>query len=197
MWFSIKQLVMISGIVYVFRGLWFVIGHEQLSLLIRRGFCWKICERCLHVPGWRLLDLFSIRPPIHKLWSKIQMLHICLSWDEAHEVSFSSLWYWIWLRNMRHLGVVPICIMLPKCIYNRYPVRDPCIRACLLKVRWRGKFFLADQNQHVSKPTDRVELQCNRHSKSTLKSVLKMAKLAPSEKRLLKRRSLIGHLYDV
>jgi len=39
MWFSIKQLVMISGIVYVFRGLWFVIGHEQLSLLIRRGFC--------------------------------------------------------------------------------------------------------------------------------------------------------------
>jgi len=52
----------------------------------------------------------------------------------------------------------------------------------LLKVGWQGKNFLADQNQHVFKPTW-VKLQCNRHSKSALKSVLKMAKLAPSEKR--------------
>jgi len=51
-----------------------------------------------------------------------------------------------------------------------------------LKVGWRGRFLLADQNQHVSKPTW-VKLQCNRHSRSALKSVLKMAKLAPSEKR--------------
>ena len=50
-----------------------------------------------------------------------------------------------------------------------------------LKVGWWGKFFLADQNQHVSKST-RVKLQCNRHSKSALKSVVKMEKLAPSEK---------------
>ena len=65
-----------------------------------------------------------------------------------------------------------------------------------LKVGWRGKFFLADQNQHVSKPTW-DKLQCNRHSRSVLKAVLKMANLAPSEKTLLKGRSLIGHLYDV
>jgi len=65
-----------------------------------------------------------------------------------------------------------------------------------LKVGWRGKFFLAYQNQHVSKPTW-VKLQCNRHSRSVLKYVLKIAKLAPYEKRFLKRRSLIGHLYDV
>ena len=58
------------------------------------------------------------------------------------------------------------------------------------------QIFLADQNQHVSKPTW-VKLQCNRHSRSALKSVLKMAKLALSEKTFLKGRSLIGHLYDV
>jgi len=40
---------------------------------------------------------------------------------------------------------------------------------------WMRQIFLADQNQHVSKPT-RVKLQCNRHSRSALKSVLKMAK---------------------
>ena len=55
---------------------------------------------------------------------------------------------------------------------------------------------MADQNQHVSKPTS-VRLQCNRHNRSALKSVLKMAKLAPSEKMFLKGRSLLGHLYDV
>ena len=48
----------------------------------------------------------------------------------------------------------------------------PCCRCerRALKVGWRGKFFLADQNQHVSKPTW-VKLQCNRHSRSALKSV--------------------------
>ena len=46
----------------------------------------------------------------------------------------------------------------------------------------RQIFFVADQNQHVFKPTW-VKLQCNRHSKSALKSALKMVKLAPSEKR--------------
>ena len=34
------------------------------------------------------------------------------------------------------------------------------------------QIFLADQNQHVSKPTW-VKLQCNRHSRSALKSVLR------------------------
>ena len=33
-WISIEQSVMVSGIVYVFLGLWFMIGHVQLSLLI-------------------------------------------------------------------------------------------------------------------------------------------------------------------
>ena len=42
-----------------------------------------------------------------------------------------------------------------------------------------------------------VKLQCNRHSRSALKSVLKMANLAPSEKIVLKGRSLTGHLYDI
>ena len=58
-------------------------------------------------------------------------------------------------------------------------------RPLSLTVGWRGKLFLAHQNQHVSKPTW-VKLQCNRHSKSALKSALKMEKLAPSEKHFLK-----------
>jgi len=33
-WISIERSVVVSGIVYVFLGLWFVIGHVQLSLLI-------------------------------------------------------------------------------------------------------------------------------------------------------------------
>jgi len=33
-WISIEQSVVVSGIVYVFLGLWFGIGHVQLSLLI-------------------------------------------------------------------------------------------------------------------------------------------------------------------
>jgi len=48
------------------------------------------------------------------------------------------------------------------------------------------QIFLAGQNQHVSKPTG-VKLLCNRHSRGALKSVLKMAKLAPSEKRFFKK----------
>ena len=64
--------------------------------------------------------------------------------------------------------------------------RTPRSQSAHLKVGWRGKFFLTDQNQHVSKPTW-VKLQCNRHSRSTLKSVLKIAKLAPSEKNVFKR----------
>jgi len=43
--------------------------------------------------------------------------------------------------------------------------------------------FLAYQNQHVSKPTW-VKWQCNGHSRSGLKSKLKMAKLPPSENHL-------------
>ena len=34
MWISIEQSVVVSGIFYVLWGLWSVIGHEQLSLLI-------------------------------------------------------------------------------------------------------------------------------------------------------------------
>ena len=33
-WMSIEQSVMVSGIVYLFLGLWFMIGHLQLGLLI-------------------------------------------------------------------------------------------------------------------------------------------------------------------
>ena len=51
------------------------------------------------------------------------------------------------------------------------------------------RFFLAYQNQHVSKPTW-VKLQCTGHSTSTLKSMLKMAKLASSEKHFKKGRAL-------
>jgi len=50
-----------------------------------------------------------------------------------------------------------------------------------LKVGCRDN-FLAYQNQHISKPT-RVKLYCNGHSRNALKSMLKFAKLAPSEKR--------------
>jgi len=66
----------------------------------------------------------------------------------------------------------------------------------LFKVRWRGKFVLPHQNQHVFKPTW-VKLQCNRHSKSAFKSMLKMAKIGTIWKTFLKRWSLIGHLYDI
>jgi len=34
MWIPIEQSVMVSGIVYVFMGFAFMIGHEQVSLLI-------------------------------------------------------------------------------------------------------------------------------------------------------------------
>ena len=37
MWISIEHWVMVSGIVYVFLGLWFMIGHAQSSLLITGG----------------------------------------------------------------------------------------------------------------------------------------------------------------
>jgi len=43
-----------------------------------------------------------------------------------------------------------------------------------LKVGWRGETYW-------------LKLQCNRHSRSAPKSVLKMAKLAPSEKNVFKR----------
>ena len=66
------------------------------------------------------------------------------------------------------------------------------VSAIRLKGWMTRQLFLADQNQHVSRPTW-VKLQYNRHSRSALKSVLKMAKLAPSEKTFLKGRSLIGH----
>jgi len=66
----------------------------------------------------------------------------------------------------------------------------------LIKGWMTRQFALADQNQHVSKSTW-VKLQCNRHSRSALKSVLKMTRLSPSEKSFLKGRTLIGHLYDI
>jgi len=53
---------------------------------------------------------------------------------------------------------------------------------------WMRQIFMADQNQHVSKPTW-VKSQCNRHSGSALKSVSKMAKLARSEKLFKKAES--------
>jgi len=81
---------------------------------------------------------------------------------------------------------------------EKHPSQQLMCRHCIgLKVGWRGKFFLADQNQHVSKPTS-VKLQCNRYSRSALKSVLKMAKLAPSEKNVFKwaepNRPFIWHI---
>ena len=65
MWISIEQWVIVSGIVYVFLGLWFMIGHVRLSLLIMGGgptgalatigfliiflTLLKLAERCVHV----------------------------------------------------------------------------------------------------------------------------------------------------
>ena len=85
-------------------------------------------------------------------------------------------------------------------LYIDHPVlRRPQIAEYGSPKGWMTRqIFFGDQNQHVLKP-NWVKLQCNRHSRSALKSVLKMAKLAPSEKTcfFLKGRSLIGHLYDV
>ena len=54
-----------------------------------------------------------------------------------------------------------------------------------LKVGWRGKFFWADQNQHVSKPTQ-VKLQWNGHSRRALKSVHNFSSFPkPSVKRAM------------
>jgi len=41
-WISIERWVIVSGIVYVFLGLWFMIGHMQLSLPVRGGAHWGI-----------------------------------------------------------------------------------------------------------------------------------------------------------
>ena len=93
-------------------------------------------------------------------------------------------------------------LQLPKCVTLRYiKILLDCLRSVWrssfsfcptqeqgtrrLKVGWRGTFSLADQNQHIPKPTW-VKLQCNGHSRSVLKSVLKMAKLAPY-KNILKK----------
>jgi len=102
------------------------IGHLIIFLA-----CWTWSGRCLHVSGWRLWSHFPIKPSIQKImlnnanvkckWmrrirSRVKIL--AASDKESH----CTIWCtWVLSPNM---------YMLLKGIYNRYPVRDQCIRAC-------------------------------------------------------------------
>jgi len=59
------------------------IGCSNISLILLK-IGWKVS---IHVSAWHMWNHFSIKPTIHKLWSKIKMLHIIvLSLNEVHQI---------------------------------------------------------------------------------------------------------------
>jgi len=126
-----------AGILYCLLslwGLWFVIGHEQLNLLIRGdpSGAWTTVGHSIIY----LILLNDTREVISQSghpFKSYDQKSKCCSYIGRGTLGFvwkscpASDWHGIRLCNMLHFGVPPY--VLAKCIYNSYPVRDQYIRA--------------------------------------------------------------------
>jgi len=110
-------------------GLWFVIGHVQLGILIMGGgtvalttigrviiflVLLKIVRKVSTCVRMVPVKSFVFQTTHSKVMAKNPKLHICLSLDEAHrfrvKILAASVRHRIRLYNMMHLGCPPICI---------------------------------------------------------------------------------------